>query len=280
MPIDYSKWDNLDEYSDSDGDDHHHDEGGEGSHPRVTRLDEPSRITFGGSNNEPGSATIEPQPSMTSTLPRSEEARPGAVVVASTASADTSTWTEKGGSIVTSDNRQLYWSQDRYSVQIRLELLLHPSKETAEGVQVNGILPYADRHCATGSQKPHLILTGRLGDDAKSTVTLLEGDLPHPVHWSQDDEEGGAKSLDWTIERNPVDNQRRFVVIALYKAVPMQGVFVWWKRPLLQFDEITLEEDDTERSVASKEFIQAWDEAHRLFRETKRPPPQTLPPDE
>lgn len=309
MPIDYSKWDNLDEYSDSEHED-------EASGPRVTRLDAPSRVTFGGAGAGDSSSVedhqaaggsaiaIEPQQQLlaASTLPppssnQTSEGRRAIVTARSEGATKNTTtenaWISKGGSVVTVDNRLLYWSQDRYSVQIRLELLTHPQQqETIERVQVEGILPYADRHCATGSQKPRLVITGRccvMSDtDSHQTgtagpspalFTMLEGDLPHPVHWSQDDD-GEAKSLDWTIERNPTDNdeQRRYVLITLHKAVPMEGLFVWWKRPLLKFDEISLEEGGTERSAASKEFLQAWDEAHRIFRETKRPSPQTRPP--
>ena len=295
MPIDYSKWDHLDDCSDSD------EEGAADtrSTPRVTRLEAPSRVTFGGMPNEVESvATIDPP--LLSTLPPSSNSSgamaqdghgPMMAPKPSTASDNEgkcsetghSAWTKKGGSVVTSDNRHLYWSQDRYSVQIRLELRLGPPKESVERVVVDGILPYADRYCATGSQKPRLIITGRLGGDLssqsseKSTATLLEGELPYPVHWSQDDEQAEAKSLDWIVERHPSDKEQRFALITLYKAVPMQGLFVWWKRPLLQFDEVTLEDGNSERSAASNEFIQAWDEAHRIFRETKRPQPQTLP---
>jgi hypothetical protein len=282
MPIDYSKWDHLDDYSDSDEDGGNDD----AISPQVTHLDAPSRITFGGSS-EAGSASavVEPQPAVAA-------AGPAAVTFTSSKATNTKStdnpWTTKGGSIVTPDNRQLYWSQDRYSVQIRLELRDHAHKESVERVQVDGILPYADRHCATVSQKPRLLITRHSTNDGcptsgtKSAVTLLEGDLPHPVHWSQEDEghDGEAdKSLDWTIERNPSDDKQRFVLITLNKSVPMHGLFVWWRRPLLQFDEITLEEggDNTERSAASKEFAQAWDEAHRIFREKKRQPPQSLP---
>jgi len=60
--IDYSKWDNLDEYSDDDNDKNNNEESAGNSCPssmipRVTRLDEPSKITFGGSSESLSSTT-------------------------------------------------------------------------------------------------------------------------------------------------------------------------------------------------------------------------------
>lgn len=279
MPIDYSKWDNLDtgsNNSDSDSDSQYEQVATNVTGPRVTRLDAPGRVTFGG-NHDSSLVTIEPhvspglnRPAVALTdriIPHNDSAAPIPV----------DPWTSRGAFLVTSDDRQLYWSQDRYSVQIRLEL--RPN-EAVRQVHVEGILSFADRNCATGSHKHHLTITGRLTSEKNKisdTITFLDGDLPHHVHWSQDDD-SECQGLDWTIEGHPVDTKRRFVSITLHKAVPMQGLFVWWKRPLMQCDEIALNDNENaDRSAASQEFLQAWEEAHRVFRENKRHGTHSLP---
>jgi hypothetical protein len=275
MPIDYSKWDTL-ECSDSDEEE-------ASSTPRVTRLEEPSRVTFGGSGDA-GTAMIHPQQSIT-VSPKSslgDKATPTSSLDHSITN-DVSpksldpkdhldNWTSRGGSLETSDQRTLFWSQDRYSVQLRLEL---KDKETIHGITIDGILPYSERHCATGSHSSKLSVLGK--ESAGNVVSLLQGNLPHPVYLSQDDDPD-QPILDWSIERHPLDSARRFVTFIMHKAVPMQGLFVWWKRPLLEFEESVLDDEECGRSAgASNEFLQSWEEAHRLFREKKTREPHPLP---
>jgi len=240
----------------------------------------------------------------------------------------------------TTTTRTLYWSQDRYSVTLRVQLhdrgrgVEHdaPRAEDAaphcwdaekiDTVCVEGIVPYANRYCATGTARPILRCHGhrprRTGTTIATTMTttsvvLFEGVLPHPVHLEQDDE--GEQTIDWSVvvrehEKEKVTtenenedpsskllknsiqkqgtNSSRFLMITLYKAVPMQGMFVWWRRPLMQFPELALEQvkkdtnsisstgsdsntsKDAAAASSSHDFLQAWDEAHKLFKETKR----------
>lgn len=283
MPIDYSKWDNLEEYSNSSDE----EDSDNGRRPQVTRLDGPSRVTFGGNSGKLGVdsnvVTIEPttQPSTTTITDSSKNVgKDDSKVVATSLSSSTSNfppdkWTQKGGMVTTSkNNRQLFWSQDRCSVQLRLELL---PTEKVSSVQVDGIFSYADRHCAVGdvtsdqsTSKCHLRILGKPNvptstEPNEPYPVILEGDLPHPVHLAQDDDE-----IDWTIDQGTVG--RRFVLVTLLKAVPMIGLFLWWKRPLLDFPEIVIE-DNAQRSAASKEFLQAWEQAHQQFREKKQKSP-------
>ena len=264
--IDYSKWDHLDEYSDDD------DGNGDGvvesnASPRVTRLDAPSSVTFGGSDNnaiEVDSSMKQNATAVSTTA--TTEAKMGltvgnnAIGPAGKANAGTERlekeeekWCVKGGKVTSNDNRQIYWTQDRYSVTIRCQLF---GNEKPKLVSVDGILPYADRHCAMGTTKPLLKTV-----EGKNKI-LLEGNLPHPVHLANDDDD-----IDWCIERRKnKDGDTKFIAITLYKAVPMQGLFIWWKRPFMEYDEINI---DQEPSQASKEFLQAWEEAHKLFKEKK-----------
>jgi hypothetical protein len=247
--IDYSKWDHLEDYSDDDDD----EEVTTSSTPRVTRLDAPSQVTFGGGAATLQTSSKQQQQTVTTTSAITPAA---SSTKASGTSDDDNTWTQKGGqATIPSLNRQVYWTQDRYSATLRLELF--DGKVT--NVKVEGVLPYADRHAAVGSTKPRLQI---LLDDNN---VLYEGDLPHPVHLAQEDED-----IDWSFERR---QGNRFVVTTLYKAVPMQGLTVWWKRPLMEVPEIEME---NEKPGASQEFLQAWEEAHRMFREKKREPPTKL----
>ena len=246
MPIDYSKWDNLDVSSSEDEDD--------APQPRVTRLDAPSSVTFGGKGGEI-SATAKP-PSA-SPLPSSKES-PKSKTAKTTVQ---SSWTDHGGLLRAKSNsgeeRNLYWSQDRYSVTLRLEL---GKGEKVKSVVVDGILPYADRWSAVGSTKVKLIC--KSGQEV-----LLEGELPHAVHLAEED-----LAVDWSVED---EQMHRFLVVTLHKAVPMQGLTVWWRRPLMSFPEADLtdirgDDKSKQQGAASKEFLDAWEEAHKIFREGKQ----------
>lgn len=246
MPIDYSKWDNLDVSSSEDEDDV--------PQPRVTRLDAPSSVTFGGKGGEISAAakppSASPIPSPTET-PKSTPAK----------NSVPSSWTDHGGLLRAQSNtdkeRKLYWSQDRNSVTLRLEL---GPREKVKSVVVEGILPYADRWSAVGSSKAKLVC--KSGEEV-----LLKGELPHAVHLAEED-----LATDWSVED---EQMHRFLVVTLLKAVPMQGLTVWWRRPLTSFAEAdltTIRGDDKskQQGAASKDFLDAWEEAHKIFREGKQ----------
>ena len=246
MPIDYSKWDNLDVSSSEDEDD--------APQPRVTRLDTPSSVTFGGKGGEISATaktpSASPHPSSKET-PKSK----------TTKTSLPSSWTDHGGLLRAKSNsgeeRNLYWSQDRYSVTLRLEL---GEGEKVKSVVVEGILPYADRWSAVGSTKAKLVC--KSGEQV-----LLEGELPHAVHLAEED-----LAVDWSVED---EQMYRFLVVTLHKAVPMQGLTVWWRRPLMSFPEADLtvirgDDKSKQQGAASKEFLDAWEEAHKIFREGKQ----------
>jgi hypothetical protein len=213
--------------------------------------------------------------------------------------------------VVGGRRRRLYWSQDRYSVHLRLEL--HEHEHKVHSVEVAGILPYSDRFAAvtaggSSASRPRLLCrgvgagpSGTAHDDDDGPVTttskkqkssppaavfvLLEGDLPHPVHLAE-----GEDEVDWSIEREEGDTSSssspgRFLFVNLWKAVPMRGVFVWWRRPLMQFPEVDVEHvrktikngGDSSGGTTSTSsvphqdnFVNAWEEAHRMFREKRK----------
>lgn len=317
--IDYSKWDNLDEYSDDD-DDNISNEGNSagigGSSlsktPRVTRLDEPCKVTFGG-NSSSTTPIINIQPTTVTTAtttqsirtdtcenPHNDE-RTGMNKERNNSSSSTTTscqqpssWTERGGLIVSESTtttidgkltkkRMLYWSQDRYSVTLRLELheQSNDEEEKIQLVDVDGILPFCDRFCATGSTRPVLRCLGittttenkilYANNTGNNPLVLLEGELPHPVHLAEEDD-----TVDWSIVRD--NSYCRFLIITLYKAVPMQGLSVWWRRPMMKFPELDLEQVKDQPTTnhigtsgtSSQDFLKSWEEAHKIFREEKK----------
>jgi hypothetical protein len=278
--IDYSKWDHLDEYSDDD-DDEQQDQ--QGSSPQVTQLDAPSRVTFGGGSAEITAQSAVPTTSRPSAMtvqkssnPTSNSTITGATTISSKDDNDTSKWTQNGGLVTTETGHKLYWSQDRYAVNFRLALDDHvKASDSKIQVQVEGMLPYSDRHCAMGSTKPILqimiIPTTSTSPTPAAATSLLQGNLPHPVHWAQEDQE--EKIMDWSIERRS-GCSTNFLVFSLYKAVPMHGMFVWWRRPLLSFPEVDVPAASSSSTNTSQDFSQAWEEAHRLFREKRASQPQ------
>jgi hypothetical protein len=286
MPIDYSKWDHIEDES-SDEDVQDNDVRSDMAvMPRVTRLNAPSKVTFGGNqnnnnNNNNNDRIVNVEESSTQAMPTTTASSLSSsttkTLTQSRSTTQVENWTQKGGVVVVTTtnhdttNRQLYWCQDRYSVTLRLTL---KEDEKVESVKIDGILSYADRHSATGTTtKPHLTCR-RVKQQSKDTedtnnVIILEGDLPHPVHYAEDDDE----DIDWCIVRdddgsnNHQNNSTRYLQITLYKAVPMVGMFVWWRRPLMQYSEIESWMGDHNNY---EEFRHAWEEAHKIFQQNRQ----------
>jgi len=227
MPIDYSKWDNLDEYSSDE----------EVQRPQVTTLDKPSQVTFGG-----GPASVQ----------ASSQVTPPASIANPPKKEDTfvSTWTEKGGQVRLESGHALYWSQDRYTVSIRVDL---SQEEKVASLHTTGFSSFADRHAAIGTTKPHVLVT------LNSGIKLLDCDLPHPVHFPEDED-----TVDWSVESS---GSRKWLQITFQKAAPMQGLLLWWRRPTMDFEEI---DPPTTSREESDKFLESWNEAHRLFREKRQ----------
>ncbi|GAX11383.1 hypothetical protein FisN_22Lh056 [Fistulifera solaris] len=255
--IDYSKWDHLedsdDDYNNNDDNDNDNASTAENHRPRVTKLEQPSRIT----TQADGTLLVEPSsPTTTNKQP---------VIMnhyqpVTTEDEIPSEWIIKGDHVILENNIiELWWSQDRYSVTIRIRLA---SEMKIKSVQIEPILSYQDRHCATGTQTPVLKIHTSDGS------VWFEGSLSHPVHLAENDDDD---TVDWTIVTH---QHQKYLTMILYKATPMAGMFVWWKRPLLQCPERSLETDDDNDSNndSRRAFQQAWTEAHQQFvAETSRP---------
>lgn len=245
--IDYSKWNHIVE---SDDDDEEEEERYEA--PRVTKFDQPSRIT----TQVDGSFQVAP-PNAAAASPSHESA----VATKETAPTDDipSAWTKKGDHVVLSDNTELWWSQDRYSVTLRMALDHCDVK--IQKVQLQGVLPYSERHLATGSfQKPRLVV--RLAND---NSIWFQGELPHAVHLAEDADDDN--DIDWSVVQE--GSTRRYLTLILYKATPMAGMFHWWKQPFTQCPERPCHDDDNhDHSNSGHSFQQAWKEAQTQFVES------------
>lgn len=296
--IDYSKWDKIDcSSSDDDDDDNDDDQGSHGlAKPRVTRLDAPSRVTrtsngdlviveqeddTASENNSNINDTASSKPvSYESKLPEKE---PPSSMAAS--------WTRNGSQhVVPSSQQTLYWSQDRSSVCLRVSLPCANNRGKDIQVHFQGIRRYRDRFMAVGNSLPASIrVTCRNNnndDNSQPVMVLLEGDFPHPIHASEDDEDYVDEdtvyvSSDWSIDRPTItsaaDDQHQpppetaYWVMTVSKAVPMEGVVIWWRRPLTQFPEMDAQQANPNLATQkSQAFQQAWEEAHRQFQEKSK----------
>ena len=158
------------------------------------------------------------------------------------------------------------------------------NEQTEEGDSSNS--------CSHGS----LIIKATLNNGAD--VCMLNGSLPHFIHTSQEydeeDNDNDKNNVDWYIETNsynkysdeiqsylpniispcssPSNNNNNtdtinFLHVTLYKAVPMEGMFIWWDQLLAHcLPKIDLSMQDR-KDDEKKTFKDAWEEAHDLFRQ-------------
>lgn len=239
--IDYSKWDHFGDDSASEDDD-------ASPSPRVTRLDQPSRVTFGGGS--------EPQISHDSSV--AAKASVETKVATEETGKIPAAWTVKGGVV---EEHNLYWTQDRDSAELRFGLSASSSSKVEWQCRVNGILPYSQRHAAVAAEPPTLVIQ-------RDTEIWFQDTLPHAVHAAQDED-----TVDWSIE---VYNNTKFLVVTLYKATPVPNVTIWWKQPTTSSPTIALDWQS-----AKSDWTKVWDEAHAQFRQKVADDKhcQTLPDD-
>jgi hypothetical protein len=227
--IDYSKWDHFDDSSSSEE---------EQPYPRVTRLEAPSQVS-----TRDGTISIQQM----SNIDRDGSTSPPTAKNKTEKSMDEykQEWTMHGG---TCDDR-LYWSQDRETVVLRMEV----SSEEGRTIDVTlqGAIPYVNRHCATTTETCRL----RISSTTTHNV-ILEGELPHAVYVEENDD--NDNDVEWMVET--VLEQHKYLVITLYKATPMPNMTIWWKRPMTQFQEI-----DVDVPTSASKFQETWMEAHEQF---------------
>jgi hypothetical protein len=293
--VDYSKWDRM-EFSDSDSEGSNNDKDDDDG-PRVTSLNQPGKVTIGADgsiqidqSSSAASSTQQQQKekeddlSSSSDLPVVSGSISGnAVDISSLPNAkvddgdDNITQqqriekqlTRNGGRHTTtiSTNQgqihlQIYWSQDRYAVTLRVGFPTTQFPSRTIRVKVVGALKYEDRHSAVGSgsmMTDYIAKRNNNNDDNPSygSVTivsvssesqetvLFNGLLPRPIHLNQDEDE-----VEFEIENaNNITNDDnteedlccdRFVSIIMPKAVPMHGLVLWWDSPIVGFPKIDL----------------------------------------
>ena len=282
--VDYSKWDKMN-FDDSD-EESNEDESS--STPRVTRLDRPGSVTLtkdgcvsigdtaldvaNETNVENGSDNSQDMYARRTALP--SQSRPPRY----NDSQDTSLLRRLAynGGCHMDGVVPVFWGQDRR--QVTISVPFDPSLQRTKNIAVNliGSYAYVDRNSAVGNTKK----VGALLTVSCKGATLLSGSTPHPVHLAENEDD-----VDWDIEEVNADGNGtndkstiKFVRIHLNKACPMEGVTIWWSRPLLQFAEINVEsiagrnrcngkmkEGNSEINRGEK-LKKTWDEAHELFK--------------
>ena len=270
--IDYSKWDNL-ELSDDDSINQGSSGGGR-SGVRVTRLDSPSSVTFGGrrkevtavSKNLPCSSKPLVGGENPSPVPLGPPSQVSQSVTESKGSPPPS-WVDKGGAQTLDNGTQLFWSQDRYSVTLRLAITSGERKHWF--LQLKGhVSAFRDRNVAVSSERARLIIWRSSSSDGVGvggSTFLVDDTIPYPVHWEEGCEED--EEVDWSIEEgHHLREGSVYFAVTLHKASPMDGLVLWWKRPLEQCKEIDPQIAKTSSST-SMEFQQTWKDAHEQFRQ-------------
>uniref|UniRef100_A0A7S1BWG7 CS domain-containing protein n=1 Tax=Corethron hystrix TaxID=216773 RepID=A0A7S1BWG7_9STRA len=285
--IDYSKWDHFDDCSSSD---EHESTVGK---PRVTSFDRPSTVT----RSKDGNLTVDSSPEnslkndIDGRLDTSLEKR-----FVSQKSISEQSLKKKvslcesklsvgGGTFVDSITKsRIIWSQDRYNVIISVPF--DPCKIAPKDIRVKlvGALSFSDRFSAVGGElnsegheqghkKGSLsVTTTRCSSSEGNSLSsvLFEGSLPHFVHLAED--EDGAE---WEFENfehfhlDPAEigEETKLLRVTFRKAVPMQGISIWWDRPFSHCPAIDTKKIQQRNESSQSQAIDSWNEAHQLFRE-------------
>ena len=286
--IDYSKWDKMDFSDDSedDGSDEDGDTTGVAARvrPRVTKLDGPTRVTreSGGTIRiEGGSETSSVTPphgySVAKKRPITDCGNDGTGhrgIEPSTPPADAiaSQLTRNGGWFVDAPtSSRVYWSQNREEVEIAVVFDTAEISTRDLCVKLTGALPYLDRKAAVGGEACGRLVMSAVKSSGERKV-LLDGMLPQFIHLAEDEEE-----VEWEIDKFGKRTER-VARVTLRKAVPMNGLFIWWDQPLAHCPKIDVSciEDRYTKPVEGViadhksqqvQIKEVWDEAHRMFRE-------------
>lgn len=276
--INYSKWDKMDYGSDDES-----SGAEEEDTPKVTRLDAPSAVTFSsqGVNVEPSCQQISATNSMPMVNAKNPDGRTPPTNESEKQLARRKAMLIKNGSIYIDPEtkNEVYWCQDRNEaiLSVRYDHKFILSKDIR--VHVKGSLNYEGRHAAVGVDSAIDGVEGSKGKVVISAVInsepciILQGYLGYPIYFSESELE-----VDWEID--VTDPNMKLIRVTLRKAVPMQGLTVWWSRPLLHFPEIDVVADIEGRNLTSNgnksvpgektkhdKWKQSWEEAHKMFRE-------------
>jgi hypothetical protein len=237
--VDYSKWDRFEDSEEEE------EEEQDTMKPRVTKLSSPSQIK----TTSDGKILVLPS-NTTSTKATSQTNQHTLIPTTKKLhllGSKMDKWIRQGGYISSWD---LYWSQDRKVVTLRWKLPVTPRLTDITVSWEGHIYAYNDRCHAVGSDN-----TASFFIRGAENILLFHGTLPYPIHYPEHETE-----LDWEIDRHP-EKDDPYVVLALFKAVPMDGMIWNWNRPLTQ----VLEESSS--SPQNLKFKSAWEEAHTTFRE-------------
>jgi hypothetical protein len=294
--IDYSKWDRMNfSESESDSSDDEKGTGMDGKSSdlcRVTRLDQPSRVTVSGgqvnveetssasaSASFPSSSTTQPA-KMAAVLPPSSTVTTQTTITDTSSSAEVeesssspkeasqeapthaptppASWTNRG-SFVEACN--LYWSQDRYTVTLRFQLPVAAAVSAKASTPLPaGVLPW-DCHVSgiLPYEQRHAAVQSLTTDHCATLVitdntTGTEYVRDHVAYpiHAEQDDHDSDNLTDWSIETWPADGLAKYLIVTLYKATPVPDMTIWWRRPLRSCPEIDLTADHTMQSQSQQ----------------------------
>jgi hypothetical protein len=182
---------------------------------------------------------------------------------------------------------KIYWGQERHTVHVRIPVqsLLASSASNITQSQsikwnchVTNMIQYEDRFTAVGQHQSKQQLRITMITNQISIV-VMDVTMYHPIYLPNDDDD-----VDWTIEAithngedkydNPMklvepyekNNEKKYISLILYKATPMMGLTIWWKKPFIQCNEETdIKSWKNDGDMKGNEFHKVWQEAHTQF---------------
>mmetsp|Transcript_1703 Transcript_1703/g.2419 ORF Transcript_1703/g.2419 Transcript_1703/m.2419 type:complete len:276 (-) Transcript_1703:939-1766(-) len=272
--VDYSKWDKF-------GEDLSDEEDGAKSDPTVTRLSTPSKVTFGGENNS--QVTIEESVihSSSSAVDRSQPLHSQKLK----AKWDRSLLSKNG-----IDYGTYAWAQDLN--QLYLSVFVEAG---TRGKEVMVTLSETGTLVARNVIKDEVIIEGQLVKDvwgaSKARVTYMK------LNGKQDaksfdearfsgkisESEKEAKEMEWELKDWIENNGEsgRILEIRLYKLPPHELIKgEWWEKVFAHEEKKSDIESIPDRkhanNITSSSFKEAWEEAHRQFKENRRNKPKQV----
>ena len=241
--VDYSKWDNLEVSSD--------EEAGGSTSPQVTRLAQPSSVTFGGPRAQALSVTTASQQR------RSTTTTPVKELTANGTRCDKYLWAQSGDEII------LSVFLPRTAKARNVNLALSRSGNVRVEYQNAMVLDeqlVRDVWGAPEARATAMKMVGKMEEDVKMAHAQLLG---------VSEEEIVAKEMEWIVEDAPKEiHDGRLLIVRLKKLPPSREIKEEWWSKLFVSEE---KEVDTAAIPGRKpggnaeKFQAAWEEAHTEF---------------
>lgn len=242
QPIDYSKWDYIEESDQSNGSD---PEDMVPSCSSVARLSSPSAVCIG-----PGGASIV-NPHVSN--PFGKQFRPLDSAPVTDRSEDDILYdclTKNGAK----EGESHMWSQTDDSATISFLVPLDLRSKDISGFRIHEVDVVRD---GVALRRPRIEFSYRMPSNVAVTIT---NDFYYPLKLDSD-------LLDGCWELKTIHNQR-FLIVQVFKMSVAAGVVIWWDRCFsTDINLLNTSTIQSRKSAQSQRFQQVWEEAHDLFRQ-------------